>query len=274
VDPAGIFVPRGRADRHVVVIDHAETATSRLADEFIRLRPGQDLELISALRQIIGGGEVSSTAGALSVPGDMLNALAARMRGCRYGALFYGPRIAKHAGDIASIEALFQLVRELNSHARFTVRGLRSTCEVVGADGVLSWLTGFPFAVNFAAGYPRFDPEAYSANGILERGEADACLFVGSSGVRELSAAARTTVTGVPTIALDYPNASLSFDATVSITTAIHGIHAPGTANRMDEVTIPLRQFVETDLPTDEAVLEAVRERVGRLRSRSRAGEQ
>ena len=49
-----------------------------------------------------------------------------------------------------------------------------------------------------------------------------------------------------------------SLDATVQFTTAIYGIHAAGTVYRMDEVPIPVRQLLETALPTDEDVLRAI----------------
>jgi formylmethanofuran dehydrogenase subunit B len=119
-------------------------------------------------------------------------------------------------------------------------------------------LTGFPFAVNLARGYPRYNPGEYSANELLERGEVDACLLVGSESCRELSPAAKRALGQIPTIALDYPNASAALDATVQITTAIYGIHAAGTAYRMDEVPIPLRQLLPTDYPSDEMVLHRI----------------
>src|SRR5688572_14822496 len=55
VDAAGLFVPRGRADRTVIVIDSEATATSRLADVFLKIRPDSDFEVIWALRQLLRG---------------------------------------------------------------------------------------------------------------------------------------------------------------------------------------------------------------------------
>ena len=81
---------------------------------------------------------------------------------------------------------------DLNDFTRFTARRLRIPGDVTGADAVLCWLTGFPFAVNLARGYPRYNPGEYSANELLERGEVDACLLVGSEACRR-SVAARST---------------------------------------------------------------------------------
>jgi formylmethanofuran dehydrogenase subunit B len=153
------------------------------------------------------------------------------------------------------VEALLRLVADLNAFTRFTARRLRIPGDVAGADAVLCWLTGFPFAVNLARGYPRYGPGEYSANDLLERREVDACLFVGSEAFADLSAAAKQAVGEIPTIALDYPHLVPPFEAAVQITTAIYGIHAPGTAYRMDEVPIPLRQLISTTYPTDDQVL-------------------
>jgi formylmethanofuran dehydrogenase subunit B len=89
----------------------------------------------------------------------------------------------------------------------------------------------------------------------LERGEVDACLLVGSEPCAALSPHARRALARIPTIALDYPNVEPTIEATVQITTAIYGIHAPGTAYRMDEVPIPLRRLLPSCYPTDDEVL-------------------
>jgi formylmethanofuran dehydrogenase subunit B len=66
----------------------------------------------------------------------------------------------------------------------------------------------------------------------------------------------------MPTVVLDYPNAAPPFEPTVLISTAIYGVHNPGTAYRMDEIPVPLRPFLSTSLPTDEQVLAAVARRL------------
>jgi formylmethanofuran dehydrogenase subunit B len=45
---------------------------------------------------------------------------------------------------------------------------------------------------------------------------------------------------------------------TVRFTTAVSGIHRPGTAYRMDEVPIPLRVVLPVIYPSDEAVLRRI----------------
>jgi formylmethanofuran dehydrogenase subunit B len=261
VDATGLFVPRGRADRHVVVIDSEETATSRLADTFVKIPPNADFELIWAIRQLLRGIELPASFD-VGVPQHELQQLATRMASCRYGAVFFGLGLAQRSIGHANVEALLRLVEDLNGFTRFTARRLRIPGDVAGADAVLCWLTGFPFAVNLARGYPRYNPGEYSANELLERGEVDACLFVGSEACHDLSARARRALEQMPTIALDYPNVTPSFQATIQIATAIYGIHAPGTAYRMDEIPIPLRRLIPSSYPSDDEVLLAISNRL------------
>ena len=257
VDAKGLFIPRGRADRHVIVIDSEVTATSRLADTFIRIPRDADFEVIWAIRQLLRGIELPASFD-VGIPHHELQRLATQMATCRFGAVFFGLGLAQRGLGHKNVEALLRLVRDLNGHTRFTARRLRIPGDVAGADSVLCWLTGFPFAVNFARGFPRYNPGEYSANDLLERGEVDACLFVGSEPYRDLSPRAQRALEQMPTVALDYPNVEPPFQATVQFTTAIYGVHAPGTAYRMDEIPIPLRRLIPSNYPTDDVVLEAI----------------
>lgn len=261
VDAQGLFVPRGRADRHIIVLDSEASATSALADTFIKIPCGKDFEVLWALRQLLRGIELPASFD-VGVPHEQLQRLANRMTGCRYGTVFFGLGLAQRGLGHKNVEALLRLVEDLNGFTRFTARRLRIPGDVAGADAVLCWLTGFPFAVNLARGYPRYNPGEYSANDLLERREVDVCLLVGSEPCLELSPRARQTLEHLPTIALDYPNVIPAIDATVQITTAIYGIHAAGTAYRMDEVPIPLIQLISSNHPSDEEILSAITARL------------
>ncbi len=261
-DPRGQFLPGGRADRHVIVIDSRETATSRLADEFLRIEHGADAALIARLRQILAGGDVETTAVA-GLPHDVVVSLANRLKGCRYGAIFFGIGTASSPTAQEDVVSLLSLVKELNAFTRFTARRMSSGGGTHGAESALTWITGFPFAVSFAEGYPKYSPAEYSANILLEKGVVDACLLVGSEAVSRLSEAAQQALKSIPTIALDYQTSIPTLSARVQFTTAIYGIHAAGTAYRMDDVPIPLRKHIHSEFPTDDRVLSTISERLG-----------
>jgi formylmethanofuran dehydrogenase subunit B len=256
-DVTGEFIPNGRADRSIVVVDAKPTATSALADLFMQVPRNRDFDVIWALRQLLRGIQLPKSFD-VGVPHARLVELASRMKSCRYGVVFFGLGIAQRGLGHKNVEALLRLVADLNDHTRFTARRLRIPGDVAGADSVLCWTTGFPFAVNLARGFPRYNPGEYTANELLERGEVDACLLVGSEAVADLSPRAQQALAAVPTIALDYPHVTPPFQASVQIATAVYGVHARGTAYRMDEIPVPLRPFVPTVLPTDEQVLSQV----------------
>ena len=109
------------------------------------------------------------------------------MKTCRYGVVFFGLGLSMTGLGQHNVEALLLLVRDLNSYTRFCARRMRVPGDVTGADIVLIWQTGYPFSVNLASGYPRYNPGEFSAQGMLERGDVDACLLVGSEGIARFS---------------------------------------------------------------------------------------
>ena len=261
--PAGRFVPNGRSDRTMIVADVKQTATADLADKFLLIEPGSDFELLTILRMLLRGKEIAQTSVA-GIPVSTLKDLAARMKACRYGVVFFGLGLSMTGSGQHNVEALLQVVTDLNSYTRFCARRMRIPGDVTGADMVLTWQTGYPFSVNFARGYPRYNPGEFSAQSMLERGDVDACLFVGSEGATRFSPEARRRLAGIPVIALDYAAAASVVEPNIRITTAAYGIHCPGTAYRMDSVPIRLGAFLDAKYPTDNEVLTQIKARLDR----------
>ena len=257
VDAPGMFVPGGRRDRQVVVVDTERTATAEIADRFVQVQPGSDFEILWALRAALKGVEFHENQIG-GVPQAELLALAELLKSGQYVALFFGLGLTRHGVPNANVEALLRLATDLNDHTRCIARRMRIPGDVAGADSVLCWQTGFPFSVNFARGYPRYNPGEYTANALLEQGEVDAVVLVGSEGVAKLSTAAQAYLQKIPVIVLDSPGIESDITPAVHFTTATYGIHRAGTAYRMDEVPIPLRPILNSPLPSDEEVLKAI----------------
>ena len=253
VDPPGLFLPRGREDRYVIVIDAHRTDSAQMADWFIQPDKGSDFEVICALRYLLQNGDIANDQ--IGLPIDDLRSLVERLRSCRSGIVYFGLGLAKSKTGHATVESLLRLVKDLNSHTRFYAQRMRIPGDVTGADSVLCWQTGYPFAVNLARGYPRYNPGEYTANEMLERKEVDACLFVGSEGIAHLSLPARQYVDQIPTIVLDYPGTDCLVTPEAKFTTAVYGVHTTGTSYRMDEVPIPLKAILPSPYPTDHQVL-------------------
>jgi formylmethanofuran dehydrogenase subunit B len=249
-DPVGRFVPGGRADRFVVVVDDRETESARLANLFIPVPAGRNWDALWTLRMLVRGIERPPTA-----VGGLLADLAQRMKSCRCGIVFFGGGVTRERLAHRTIEALLQLVTDLNEHTRFYARRMRRYGDVAGADSVLAWQTGYPFGVNLARGFPRYNPGEFTGPEMLARGEVDVCVIVGGETAADLPDAALARLRHIPVILLDPPGQGPVVPAAVRFTTAVYGVHRPGTAYRMDEVPIPLRVILPTDYPSDGEVL-------------------
>jgi formylmethanofuran dehydrogenase subunit B len=255
--PEGRYVPRGRRDRTLVVADVRRTPSTDAADVFLQIQPGRDFEALTTLRALVRGASLEPGAVTGADP-ELLQELAQKMKTCAYGVIFFGYEIGQQ-----NVEALLLLVRDLNEHTRFAARRMRVPGDVTGADIVLTWQTGYPFSVNLARGYPRYNPGEFSAHEMLERGEVDAALFVGSEAIPRLADAAVAHLRRIPTIVLDYPPVLTPITPTIRFTTAVYGIHRPGTAYRMDGVPVPLRPVLPSRYPSDQDVLEQIGARLG-----------
>ena len=192
-----------------------------------------------------------------------LRALADRIASAKCGVFFFGSGLTREKQAHRTVEALLQLVAELNDRGRFYARRMRRYGDVAGADSVLAWQTGYPFGVNLSRDYPRYNPGEFTGPEMLARGEPDACLFVGSETAADFPPAALDHLRNIPVIALDSANVVPPVSAAVRFTTAVYGVHRPGTAYRMDEVPVPLRVILPTDYPSDAEVLNELLKRVG-----------
>lgn len=246
-----------RPGRTLVVVDETETETAQNADLFVKVEPGRHWEKLWDLRARVG----RSSRGEQQQERDQLSQL---LLSAKFGIIFFGAGLTQQPHAHRVIEALLQLVSDLNDHSepsirrRFYARRMRRYGDVAGADSVLAWQTGYPFGVNFSAGYPRYNPGEFTAPELLARREVDACVLIGSETARDLPSAAREHLETIPVIVLDPPGTDFDLPVAVRFNTAVYGIHKPGTAYRLDEVPIPLRVLLPTSLPSDADVLNAI----------------
>ena len=257
VDPPGRWVPGGRRDRQVVVADTQRTESAEAADFFLPIEPECHFEALVALRALVRG-TLPAVGEGCGAPAPALADLARRMRAARCGVIFFGVGLARGETGHCNVQALLRLVADLNDAARWYAMRMRVQGNVVGADSVLLWQTGYPFAVNAARGYPRYNPGEFSVQGLLERQEADACVLVGSETLGWLSARAVARLGQIPLVVLDAPDVQPVVRPTVLFRVAVPGVHLAGTAYRMDGVPVPLRAVLPTRYPSDQAVLSRI----------------
>ncbi|GIK36882.1 MAG: formylmethanofuran dehydrogenase subunit B [Chloroflexota bacterium] len=266
VTPKGMFIPNGKKDRTVVLVDVRRTPSEPVADIFIQVKPRRDFELLWALRALLKGRRVDPRVEEITgVSLATMQDLVERMKNCRYGVLFFGMGLTMTRGRHFNSGALLALATDLNEFTHFVAKPVRGHGNVTGADNVLSWQTGFPFAINFSRGYPRFNPGEFTAVDLLVRGEADAMVVIASDPASNFPQPAIEAMRRIPVIVLDPKFTHTAELARVAFTTATYGINTPGTVYRMDDVPITLRPAFDSPYPSDEEVLTAIKNRLKAL---------
>jgi formylmethanofuran dehydrogenase subunit B len=261
-------------ERKMIVVDVRRTRTADLADYFLQVEPNKDYELLQALRMLIKNEEleVDSVAG---VPVEILEDLADVMICSEFGVLFFGVGLTMSAGKLRNIDAALSLTRDMNAHTKFVIMPMRGHYNVTGANIVSTWQTGYPYAVEFAHGYPRYNPGETSVTDILSRGESDAALVIASDPVAHFPKGTVENLVKNPLIVIDPETNATSLLADVVFPAAVQGIEVEGTAYRMDMVPIPLKKVVTPPkgVLSDQQILTRILREVRRIRKAKKTEE-
>jgi len=252
-------VPNGRKGRTMILVDIRRTPTARLADIFLQIRPGKDFEAITALRALAKGRSIAEESlkdTGLSL--EQLRDLMDRMKRARFGAIFFGMGLTMTRGKHMNTSAILMLGIEMNQFTRFVAMPMRGHGNVSGAAAVSTWMTAYPFGVDFSRGYPRYNPGEFTAVDLLCRGDVDAVLVLGADPGATMPGPAIAHMSRVPTIVLDPKVTHTSRLARIHITTAATGISAPGTIYRMDDIPLSVRPALQSPYPTDEEVVKRI----------------
>ena len=239
-EPAGIHVG-GRRDRIVIAVDVGRARGPEDADHRLEVPPNREVDLLNELAACAARAD---TAYAPPVLQHML-------RGKYVALVADAEPDDREARDDGRAAALIALSQALNGPTRCAYIALRAGGNRSGADACLTAQTGYPMAVDFSRGYPRYSPHDHAA-ARLERGSVDALLIVGSSALvgPRLSALAGRA----PAIVVGPRASEAAFDAAVAVDTGVAGIHEAGTALRMDDVPLPLGAPLKGPPATAEVV--------------------
>lgn len=258
-------VALSKAGRKLVVVDVRKTRTAEIADYFLQVQPNHDYELFEAFRALIRDEEldVEEVAG---VPVERLEEIAEAMINCSFGTIFFGLGLTMSSGKMRNVEAAIALTRDLNRFTKFMIMPMRGHFNVTGADTVFTWQTGYPYAVDFSLGYPRYNPGETTAVDVLLRKESDAALIVASDPVANFPKKAVEHLVEKPLIVIDPHMNATSHVADIVFPSAFVGIEAAGTAYRMDHVPLPLKKIVSPPkgIMSDEEILKKI---LGRIRN-------
>jgi formylmethanofuran dehydrogenase subunit B len=256
VNPSGLQAPGGRHSRRVIAVDIGASRGPADADARVAIPADQEVDALGIMRATVAGRALGATA-----PLGSAAELAREMSAARYVALVADGEPTPSGADLDRAEALISLAQALNGPTRCALSTLRGGGNRSGAEAVLTWQTGFPFAVDFAPGFPTYRPHAGAAE-LLASGAVDGALVVGAP--HTLPDPVTRGLTGLASVAIGPRASAAAFTPVVAVDTGVAGIHEGGTAFRMDDVPLPLRPaLVETKVPSAAATLRRLRERLG-----------
>lgn len=235
---------KGRKDRELIVVDVRRTETSKLADMFIQVKPNSDFMILNALRTLLNYGEINKEKiGGVDI--NVLKELIEKMKTCEFGILFFGLGLTMSLGKHRNVCEAISLVRDLNRHTKFSIMTMRGQYNVTGFNEVLTWQTGFPFAVDFTKGYPWYNPGETDANSLLQHEDVDAILVIASDPVAHFPKASLKYFMKLP-IAIITPFENLTSKISdIVIPSSVAGIEEAGSAYRMDSVPLRLKKIVD-----------------------------
>jgi formylmethanofuran dehydrogenase subunit B len=237
VEPRGVAAPQGRASRTLIAVDVGERRGPAEAHGRLAIAPVDEVDSLEIMRAVVQ--ERAAGADARFQP---TIDLARRMTEARYAVIVADGEPGPIPADPARAEALVTLAQALNGPTRCALSTLRGGGNRSGADAVLTWQTGFPFAVDFARGYPSYQPRTDAA-ALLGGGEVDAALVIGAPATLPEPVAA--ALAQVRSVAIGPRASAASFQPAVVVDTGAAGIHEGGTAFRMDDVPLPLRPSLD-----------------------------
>lgn len=250
-DPTDSPFVDGGLQRRVVYLGAAPAADeARRQPQVIDCERHRLGEVFAALRCLHAGRPLQASAVA-GVPLDTLRELAEAMQAARYGVVVWAAADLDMPHAELAIQSICGLVADLNERTRFAVLPLGGNDADITANQVIVWQTGFPLRSGFARGVPEYDPYHFATARLLDRGDADALLWISAFDPQRVP-----PPTTVPTIVLGSPAMRCARPPAVFIPVATPGIHHGGHYFRSDGVmALRLRKLIDSPLPAVAAAL-------------------
>lgn len=240
----GRFTERGAEDRRLAAVDVHRTELARFCQVFVRVAPGQDLELIRAVHDRLAGAAGASVKGA--------ERLAEFLRQGEVRVIFAGRGLAYGDGGAACFAALAALARAVRPQGRCFLFPLATDFNSMGLYHLLLTRLGSPFAPDFGAGdAPVFQTQP------LAWGEVDAILVTGADLFWQLPEETRRELSRrqVPVVAIGPWEDRTVARAAVALPAALEGLEVEEVAYRQDGLPVFLRAVLPPPAPAAHQVL-------------------
>ncbi|WP_411727254.1 formylmethanofuran dehydrogenase subunit B [Methyloglobulus sp.] len=211
-------------------------------------------EVVAVLRALVKGQTIrAEEVGGIAVA--ELRAIADKLKAAKYSVVTWAAGALGCSHGELTVQVLSEMVKDINS------RNTRSSgLPLAGKEGdqtanqVCGWTTGYPARVQFARGYPEYDPFLYDTNLMLANGEADVLVWVNAFNVNAVP-----PMCELPTIVVGRSGMTFTKEPDVFIPVGTPGIDHAGHAYRTDNVVaIRLKKLRESGLPSTAEVLSAI----------------
>lgn len=232
VDAAGTHVPAGRKGRRLIAVTVGADRGPPEADLELAIASSEEIDALSVMRATVLGNRLGSLSATLQAAAKAATAL----REAKYGILVHEAEAASEPSNPLRAEGLIALIQALNGPTRAALCTLRAGGNRSGAESVLTSQTGYPMAVDFSQGFPRYNP----GNRAVEAPTDITAVLVAGS-VTELTTETAAAFGKLPTIVIGPRASQAPFPTRIAIDTGVAGIHEAGTGYRMDEIPLPLR---------------------------------
>jgi formylmethanofuran dehydrogenase subunit B len=264
----GFFVKDAQRERTVIVVDTRRTETADVADEFVQVIPGGDYAVLSALRAIVQGRGSGVPKEVSGVSREQLVRVAEMCKEAKFGAIFFGLGLTMSPGKYKNVRNAIELTDELNRHTKFIISPLRGHWNVYGSNEAFTWLTGYPYAIDFSRGIAFYNPGETTVIDILRRGECDAALIVASDPGAHFPRPCVEHLAKIPVVQIDPHVNATTHISRLQIPVAVTGIDAEGTGYRMDGVPIRMKSVLKTGYPNDADILRRIYRQVEEVQAR------
>lgn len=184
-----------------------------------------------------------------------LQSVADKLRNARYGVVLWSAGKLNFAHAELTVQTICNIVKDINQqNTRCSGLPLGGKEGDYTANQVCGWITGYPARVNFAKGYPEYDPFLYDFSNMIVNDEADALVWVHAYNV-----SATPPTTDLPTIVIGRSGMCFEHEPDVFIPVGTPGIDHSGHVYRMDSVVaLRLKKLRDSGLPSTAEVLHAI----------------
>jgi formylmethanofuran dehydrogenase subunit B len=233
---------------------NASTSPAGQTAQILSCEDGVLPEVVVVLRALIKGQPIqATTVGGIAI--SVLQALADSLKVAKYGVVTWAAgALGTNSHAELVVQTVSEMIKDINDQgSRCSGLPLAGKEGDLTANQVCGWTTGYPARVNFARGYPEYDPYRYDTKLMIANGEADALIWV-----QAFNSNAVPPVVDIPTIVIGRCGMSFTKEPDVFIPVGTPGIDHTGHAYRTDNVVaIRLKKLRDSGLPTTADVLAA-----------------